>query len=69
VSGVLVTDAECSLKSFHLGMEKMVFAFGVALALIGIRQNMNSNGLTGSTLASTNPPAISVLYNFLVTPG
>ena len=29
----------------------------------------SQNEITGSTLASTNPPAIGVLYNFLVTPG
>ena len=32
-------------------------------------KKMSRNELTGSTLASTNPPAIGVEYNFLVTPG
>lgn len=37
---------------------------------VGLNQKKEVRiNLTGSTLASTNPPAIGVLYSFVVTPG
>ena len=49
----------------------MTFTLGVALELteIGKKNYMGQNGLTGSTVGSTSPPAIGVLYSLTVTPG
>jgi hypothetical protein len=71
VSRVLVTDSKGILESSNFRMQKMTFAFRVTLRYEGQDQEnkMSWNDLTGSTLASTNPPNIGVLYNFFVTPG